>query len=693
MNIKIKSNNGKFSLCFRDSYNFLSNSLETLINDLNVSRHKFSLFDNYFETVKGYPTSIINLLKRKNVFPYEYIDSVEKAYNTKELPSMSEFYSTLKEKDITNNDYRFACEMFKVTGCNSLLDYLQLYLECDVFLLAEVVMAFRMEMYNTSGLDPLCFLSAPGFSMEAALFNSKIQIELIKDVEIYTLFEKNIRGGFSCAIEGYCELNNKYLDHFKSDEMSTYAVMLDFNSLYASCLVTDLPTGEIYELTSSEVESFSIDHAIASTNYSFCMLIDYEIPDDVKIKTDDFPLGMHHYTPNENDLSEFTKTLLENGNLKANSSSKLIASHLPQKNYLISLELLQHHIDIGMIVTKIHRIFRFKKEAVFKSFIEKNIAARKQCSSKAKSNYLKLLNNSIFGKCLFNVRKHSDKIAIVTNKKQFEKYINKHSLRECVPIAEDKLLIKYHSNSIQLAYPLHIGFFILEKAKYFMYNFYYNVLKKNFGDKVKLCYTDTDSLLLRFSDVDCFEKFKVPPLSDFIDTSNFNSSHELYNDKNKGKLGFLKSETGDNHIKEFICLQAKCYSILLENDQTKLAAKGVSNHKQHILTHSLYKDIHALTKSSFNLNVSKLTKKDNIIKQTSHNRRALSKVDNKRYWVNNVKSLGYGHPKIVERYDQTAPDIPCEDNRGKKRKRSGDDPQVTLSLYHKIVKPGIELYK
>ena len=690
LNIKIKSNKGKFSLCYIDSFNFLSSSLETLINDLNVSQHTFSIFDNYFENVKSYPSSVITKLKRKNVFPYEYITSVKQAYDTKELPSMKGFYSTLKESDVTPENYSFACEMFKETGCNSLMDYLKLYLECDVLLLAEVVLAFRKEMVNRSGLDPLCFLSAPGFSMEAALFESKIKIELIKDVEIYTLFEKNIRGGFSCAIEGYYELNNKYLKHFKSDEANTFAVMLDFNSLYASCLVSDLPTGKIYELTPSEIESFTIDQALTNTNYSFCMLIDYEIPDDVKIKTDEFPLGLHHFTPNENDLSEFTKTLLQNGNMKANSTSKLVASHLPQKNYLISLELLQHHTTLGLIATKIHRIFRFKKEPVFKSFIEKNIEARKQCTSKAKSNYLKLLNNSIFGKCLFNVRKHSEKIALVTNKKQFETYINKHSLKECVPISENALLIKYHSNNIQLAYPLHIGFFILEKAKHFMYNFYYNVLKKKFGSNVKLCYTDTDSLLLRFNDVDVFEQFKVPPLSDYVDTSNFNPSHELYSDHNKGKLGFLKSETGGDLIKEYVCLQAKCYSILLDDDKTKLAAKGVTSHKQHFLTHSLYKDIHTLTKSSFNLNVSKLTKRCNIIKQTSHNRRALSKVDNKRYWVDSVSSLGYGHPKIPVNTATVPSTPPNERVRNPKRK---DRSPVSLSLYHKIAKPGFDLYK
>ena len=199
--------------------------------------------------------------------------------------------------------------------------------------------------------------------------------------------------------------------------------------------------------------------------------------------------------------------------------------HNPQKNYLISLNLLKLFKDIGLKCTKIHRIFRFRQEDLFKDFIEKNIELRKNAKSPFEKDLFKLMSNSIYGKLLYNSRKNDTDTKLVTSEKRFDELVCNPRLKECFPISEEKLIMKLSSDKIELKYPLYVGWFVLELSKYHMYNFYYNVLKKTYGNNVNLVYSDTDSFLLEFQNVDIYSELCKKPLMDYMDTSNFPSDH------------------------------------------------------------------------------------------------------------------------------------------------------------------------
>lgn len=79
--------------------------------------------------------------------------------------------------------------------------------------------------------------------------------------------------------------------------------------------------------------------------------------------------------------------------------------------------------------------------------------------------------------------------------------------------------------------PIYVGMCILDLSKYFMYDFYYNHLRKEYGDRCTLLNTDTDSLLLKIETEDIYQD--MAKNADFYDTSDYPTTHPLYSTKNK----------------------------------------------------------------------------------------------------------------------------------------------------------------
>ena len=179
-----------------------------------------------------------------------------------------------------------------------------------------------------------------------------------------------------------------------------------------------------------------------------------------------------------------------------------------------------------------------------------------------------------------------------------------------------------------------------------MYDLYYNVLKENYGNDVNLVYMDTDSFLLDFKNVDVYKEMQSGALKEHMDLSNFPTSNPLYSEQNKGKLGFLKSETSDNPISEVICLAPKCYSVLLDDGTVKNTAKGVNRSQKANFRHQTYRDVHDGIVKEVRAPCSTIRSIKNKLYTLNVDKKALSKMDCKRFWLNPNESVGYGHPKI-----------------------------------------------
>ena len=116
-------------------------------------------------------------------------------------------------------------------------DYNDLYLKCDVLLLADVFEKFKNDSLKNYGLFLSHYLSAPSLSWDAMLNMTKVKLELIPDPVMYIFFQKCTRGGVSYISNRYSKANNKYLKSYAPKQESKRIINLDANNLYGYATV------------------------------------------------------------------------------------------------------------------------------------------------------------------------------------------------------------------------------------------------------------------------------------------------------------------------------------------------------------------------------------------------------------------------------------------------------------------------
>ena len=156
------------------------------------------------------------LLLRKGIYPYKYMDSWERFEETS-LPDKKAFYSELNLEDITDKDYEHAQKVWEVFGIKNLGEYHDLYVQSDILLLEDVFESFRDMCIEIYELDPAHFLSAPGLAWQACLKKTKVELELLTDIDMLLMVEKGTRGGIYHAMHRYATANNKYIKNYDKD--------------------------------------------------------------------------------------------------------------------------------------------------------------------------------------------------------------------------------------------------------------------------------------------------------------------------------------------------------------------------------------------------------------------------------------------------------------------------------------------
>lgn len=237
----------------------------------------------------------IHLLERKGVFPYDYIDGWAKLEEDK-LPQKSDFYSRLTESDVSEDDYQFAHNVWRVFNIKSMGEYADLYLKTDILLLADVFESFRSSCLSVYGLDPAHYFTLAGFSFDAMLKYTGVSIELLTDLDMLMLVERGIRGGISQCSKRYSKANNKYMDENYDEEMpSSYLLYLDQNSLYGWAMKNPLPLDGYQwcnNMSTDDVMEMVKDPTVG------CILeVDLEYPRDLHDKQRDYPLCAEQMCP------------------------------------------------------------------------------------------------------------------------------------------------------------------------------------------------------------------------------------------------------------------------------------------------------------------------------------------------------------------------------------------------------------
>ena len=174
--------------------------------------------------------------------------------------------------------------------------------------------------------------------------------------------------------------------------------------------------------------------------------------------------------------------------MKINKCSKLLCNLCDKNKYVVPIRSLKQALDNGLILKKVHRVIQFNQEEC----IDMNTELRKQAKKDFEKDFFKLMNNSVFGKTMENVRKHRD-IKLVTTDKRRNQLVSEPNYHATKWFSENLLATEMKKIKVKKNKPVYLGLSILEISKTLMYEFWYDYIKPKYQDNARLCYMDTAS--------------------------------------------------------------------------------------------------------------------------------------------------------------------------------------------------------
>ena len=617
-----------YNLVFIDSFQFMSSSLSNLVNNLPIEAFKY--------TGKEFQGEQLSLMKKKGVYPYDYMDSFKK-FEENRLPKKENFFSLMNDEHITDEEYQHAQNVWNKFGLSSMGEYHDLYLKSDILLLADVFENFRKACQQYYELDPAHYFTTPGLSWDAMLKMTETKLELMSDVDMFQFIEKGMRGGISYIANRYGKANNKYMKEYDEKASSKYIMYLDANNLYGWAMSQYLPTGGFKWLSEKEVNLSKYNDEFEK---GLILEVDLEYPKELHDLHNDYPLAAEKIKVTENMLSPYCKKIAEKFGVKIGLVEKLVPTLFNKERYVLHYRNLQLYMSLGLKLTKIHRALEFDQSPWLKSYIDFNTKKRAEAKNSFEKDFFKLMNNSVFGKTMENLRKRQD-IKLVTDEEDLLRWASKPSFISCKIFNEDLVAVHKTKATLTLNRPAYVGMCILDLSKTLMYDFHYNYIKSKYGDKARLLFTDTDSLTYEIEADDVYQDFWKD--KHLFDNSDYPKDSPFHNNANKKVIGKFKDEAAGMPIVEFVGLRSKMYSYIKDNEQSSRTAKGIKkNVIKKQLGHDKYKDVL--------FNKKQMCHTMRLIKSEKHqigsyvvDKISLSCFDDKRYiHENGATSYAYG---------------------------------------------------
>ena len=671
-------------LTFIDSFQFMMSSLEKLVTNitkcgkcntckpdkcmkLNINyknktlQHKTSLpcneckncknidedcinpkYDKLKYTSKMFKDKKLDLMARKGVYPYDYMDSFEK-FNSP-LPKKEEFFSILNNKHISNEDYEHAKNIWNTFNLKNMGEYHDLYLKSDILLLADVFENFRKTCLEYYKLDPCHYFTSPGLSWDAMLKMTDIKLELMTDIDMFQFIEKGLRGGISYIANRYGKANNKYMKEYDDKAPSKYIMYLDANNLYGWAMSQYLPTGGFRWMTQKQIDKTNLALYKEDSKKGLILDVDLKYPNKLHNLHNDYPLAPEKVKVTENMLSDYCKRIADKYSISTGLVHKLIPTLSKKEKYVLHYRNLQLYIKLGLKVSKVHRVLEFDQSPWLKQYIDYNTEKRKNAKNDFEKDFFKLMNNSVFGKTMENIRKRVD-VRLVTDEKKLLKLTSKPTYVSSKIFNENLVAVHKIKETLTLNRPAYVGMCILDLSKTLMYDFHYNYIKHKYGEKAKLLFTDTDSLTYEIEAKDVYKDFFKD--KDKFDNSDYPKYSPFFYKKNKKVIGKFKDEAAGFPIIEFVGLRSKMYSYMKDNQKGGKTAKGI---KKNVIKNNIIHDDYKETL----FNNEQMYHKMKTIRSENHqlgsyelNKVSLSCFDDKRYiHEDGIKSYAYGHKNI-----------------------------------------------
>ena len=349
-------------LTFLHSFQFISSSLDELVDNITkcgkcdncknddknddkkcVNPH----YVNLKYTSQLFKYNELDLMARKGVYPYDFMDSFNK-FN-EQLPSKDDFYSILNDTDISDDDYKHAQNVWRTFSLKNMGEYHDLYLKSDIILLADVFENFRKTCLEFYKLDPCHYFTSPGLSWDAMLKMTDIKLELITDIDMYLFIEKGLRGGISYIANRRGKANNKYMKKYNKNKPSKYIMYLDANNLYGWAMSQNLPIGRFRWFSQEEIDKIDLDVYKNDGKKGLILEVDLDYPNKLHNLHNDYPLAPEKVEVTKEMQSPYSQNVATKFGISTGLVHKLIPTLTKKEKYVLHYRNLQLYIDLGLI--------------------------------------------------------------------------------------------------------------------------------------------------------------------------------------------------------------------------------------------------------------------------------------------------------------------------------------------------------
>jgi len=288
---------------------------------------------------------------------------------------------------------------------------------------------------------------------------------------MFQFIEKGMRGGISYIANRYGKANNKYMREYNEKAPSKYIMYLDADNLYGWAMSQYLPTGGFKWLTEKQINNINLADYKDDSKKGSILEVDLEYPKGLHNLHNDYPLGPEKVKVTDNMLSGYCKRISKKFNISTELVHKLIPTLCDKEKYVLHYRNLQLYLDLGLKVKKVHRALKFNQSPWLKQYIDFNTQKRTQAKNSFEKDVFKLMNNSVIGKTMENIRKRVD-VRLVTDEKKLLKMTSKPTYVSSKIF--NKNLVTVHKIKETLNRPAYVGMCILDLSKTLMYDFHYN---------------------------------------------------------------------------------------------------------------------------------------------------------------------------------------------------------------------------
>ena len=365
---------------------------------------------------------------------------------------------------------------------------------------------------------------------ECEVCPSEFRLELLTNIDMLLMFEKGIRAGITQAVKRYAKANNKYMnDLYNPDEVSIFLQYLDINNEYGCVMTQSLPTHEFLWKKVGGFTPEKIDELAKKGKEGYLLQVDVKHPKELHENHIELPF-----------LTE---------KMKIGRVEKLVPNLKDKKKYSVQIKTLNQALKYGLKLKKVHRVIEFQQSKWMKAYIMLNTRLRKDAKNEFEKDFFKLMNNSIFGKTMENIRNHKD-MKLVTSDKKYLKYVMKPNFKGGHLFSKHLFAVEMGKTEITMNNPVYLGQEILDLSKTLMYEFCYDYMRPSHGSKVKLCYMDPDSFVYETDITGTLQKMWRKGLIR-VDIQRMKTGHYPL-EKNKKVIRLMKDELGGKIMTEFV---------------------------------------------------------------------------------------------------------------------------------------------